>query len=766
MNQERQEDQQRAQQNQSALQRVSQGIASAIRLSSQAEQAAAQAAARITRPITQTVEAVTQAVQPTIQVLQFAMSPARRHLLALARAVSATGQAGATVSKAVLTASAAASPALVAAVLEEAHLGTVEQASAAAALLSASQANTLAEAITLTAAGDVRDPAAVLQDIAGHFIELYNPAMEHAEREARHNEAPVIAGISAREVPENHQVVVTVTAHDKEDGDLVQSFVIPAQDYETTKEVTIDAAFVDSGNLMGDGRLSVAQRFVLPVRDVNEAPVITGIDVVSVPENQTVTISVTAVDPEDGAIIKTYDIPAHDYEAGSAFILSTTITDSGGLLTVRDFRIVVTDLNEAPNTPTATASFDGQTLVVTVAATDPDGETLAPQFYTYSVQQLAAGVPSFMATFTDKGGLTSAILIEPPKLAAQAAADHLVPPTILGINRATVSENAIVQVTVTAYDAVDGVLTRTYTIPAQDYEVSQTAHLDATITNSSGLSASRGFDLQVTNVNEAPVFVSASPLTTPENQPLTIVATWRDPEQGLVTTTHALAPQDYETLHTTTVHLAFTDAGGLSAGRDQVISITNVNEAPTVTGPAVYTIQENRAFSAQLTRTDPDVGDAGTWSIVGARDGFSITAGGRLTHSSLDFEGDRQVSTTVRYTDAGGLYDDQTITLNATNVRDGVTALSVTGVSHNSDAHTITITFGATLGDTTGASTHVVYSPGFSTSANPHIHVSGNSVTLPDDSGGFRIGIKASLNGETFSDDVVGDTNSVTPPHF
>jgi hypothetical protein len=109
------------------------------------------------------------------------------------------------------------------------------------------------------------------------------------------------------------------------------------------------------------------------------------------------------------------------------------------------------------------------------------------------------------------------ILIEPPKLAAEHATDHLLPPTILSIDLVQLPENQGGVAHVTAWDAVDGTIIDTINIAAQDYEA-LTTHaitLHADIANSAGLHTTQDFHIAITNVNEVgfqtPAFWNGSP---------------------------------------------------------------------------------------------------------------------------------------------------------------------------------------------------------------------------------------------------------------
>lgn len=128
--------------------------------------------------------------------------------------------------------------------------------------------------------------------------------------------------------------------------------------------------------------------------------------------------------------------------------------------------------------------------------------------------------------------------------------------------------------------------------------------------------------------------------------------------------------------------------GGATTDQAIAVTLTNVNEAPVITsngGLAAATgvgpIAENTLqVLAGNTATDVDAGDTPTWSISGGADAarFTINAStGALSFASnpnfeahADAGGDDVFDVTIRATDAGGLFDEQTVAFTLTNVND------------------------------------------------------------------------------------------------
>ena len=100
------------------------------------------------------------------------------------------------------------------------------------------------------------------------------------------------------------------------------------------------------------------------------------------------------------------------------------------------------------------------------------------------------------------------------------------------------------------------------------------------------------------------------------------------------------AKLDYETKQTHSVTVRATDGNRASANIPVTITVTNVNEAPKVSGSVAVTYAENGTDAVgTYTAADPE-SDAVTWSVDGEdKDKFSISDGGVLSFKNPpDFE--------------------------------------------------------------------------------------------------------------------------------
>ena len=124
-----------------------------------------------------------------------------------------------------------------------------------------------------------------------------------------------------------------------------------------------------------------------------------------------------------------------------------------------------------------------------------------------------------------------------------------------------------------------------------------------------------------------------------------------------------------------------TDPFGVSDTKSVNVMVTDVNEAPTVSGDAAPDHDENDAGTvATYMVTDPDTGDADsvTWSVEGTDgDAFSIITGGVLSFGNApnfeapeDADGNNVYQITVVADDGKGGTDDHAVTVTVENVNE------------------------------------------------------------------------------------------------
>ncbi|MCC6797346.1 MAG: tandem-95 repeat protein [Candidatus Hydrogenedentes bacterium] len=332
-----------------------------------------------------------------------------------------------------------------------------------------------------------------------------------------------------------------------------------------------------------DGQLSDSKSSTITVTDVNRAPVMTAVGNKTTAENQLLTFTVTASDP-DGTVpaLSATGVPSGatfvnngngtgtftwtpDFNAAGASPYNVTFTASDGTLTdSKPSQITVTNVNRAPvmtavgNKTTA----ENQLLTFTVTASDPDG----------TVPTLSAtGLPSG-ATFVNNGNGTGIFTWTPDFNAAGASPYNV------------------------NFVASDGTLT--------DSKPSQ---------------------ITVTNVNRAPVMTAVGNKTTAENQLLTFTVTASDPDGTVPTLSATGVPSgasfvnngngtgtftwtpDFNAAGASPYNVNFVASDGtLTDSKPSQITVTNVNRAPVVAAVGNKTAVVGQLLQFTVTASDPD----------------------------------------------------------------------------------------------------------------------------------------------------------------
>ncbi len=177
-------------------------------------------------------------------------------------------------------------------------------------------------------------------------------------------------------------------------------------------------------------------------------------------------------------------------------------------------------------------------------------------------------------------------------------------------------------------------------------------------------------------------------------------------------TVQNVAALDFETTPNFTLTITTTDGGALSDTATVTITITDVNETPTV-NDATFSIDENSAASTlvgTVVATEPDTtapNNTLSYAITAGNTGnaFAIDNQGMITvatPSTLDFETTPTFTLTVTTTDGGGLSDTATVTINLSDVNEAPTANDAAfTVPENSADNTVVGTVIATDPDTT-----------------------------------------------------------------
>ncbi len=140
---------------------------------------------------------------------------------------------------------------------------------------------------------------------------------------------------------------------------------------------------------------------------------------------------------------------------------------------------------------------------------------------------------------------------------------------------------------------------------------------------------------------------------------------------------------DFEDAQTHDVTVTVTDSEGLTYEETVRLDVGDINEGPSSISLDNSSVNENNSGGVvgTLTTADEDAGDTVTYSVDDAR--FEVVDG-QLTLKdgiSLDHEAEPTVNVTVTATDSGGLQTSQSFNLNAIDVNEAPTDITVAGGS-------------------------------------------------------------------------------------
>jgi Ca2+-binding RTX toxin-like protein len=455
-------------------------------------------------------------------------------------------------------------------------------------------------------------------------------------------------------------------------------------DYETTSFHTIQVRTTDASGEVSD------KTFTVTVTNVNEAPInaaLIGGTVDENADNGTVVGTVLGIDQDAGStfsysltnnasgrfainaatgVVTVANGTQLDYEAATSHQITVRTTDQGGLTFDKNFTIAVNNLNEAPTNATLSANTVVEnaangTVVGTVTGVDQD----AGSILTYS---LASDEGPFMINAT-----TGVVTVQ----------NHF----------------------------------------QLDYEGTPVEAITVNVTDQGGLTFTKNFFINLTDVNEAPLGANMiSGGTVAENSAIgTAVGTIAgfDLDAGSVLSysllnnagkpfainattgaiTVAAGTLDYETTHSQSITVRTTDQGGLFHDDNFNITLTDANDAPTnatLTGSTVAENSYNGTVIGTVAGVDPDAVSTFSYSLINNANGrFAINAStGVLTVANgalLDYETATSHQITVRTTDQGGLVFDKSFTIGLTNVNDAPTGgtLSSNTVAENAANGTV-----------------------------------------------------------------------------
>ncbi|HEX7077700.1 MAG TPA: Ig-like domain-containing protein, partial [Candidatus Eisenbacteria bacterium] len=469
----------------------------------------------------------------------------------------------------------------------------------------------------------------------------------------------------------------------------------------------------------------------------------------TVNENALLTVNVTASDP-DGQAITTLTASGTAITAGATFAAgagntsgtlswtptftqsgtyAATFTATNALSGSATTNITVNNVDRAPTVtaPASATGAEGSLLTVNVTASDPDGQAITSLTATGTAITAGAtfaagagntsGTLSWTPTFT-QAGTYAATFTATNALSGSATTNITVnnvdrAPTVTAPASATVNENALLTVNVTASDpdgdaitsltATGTAITAGATFAAGAGNTSgtlswtptfaQSGTYAATFTATNALSGSATTNITVNNVDRAPVVTAPSSVAGSENNLLTFTVSASDPDGDTITSLTATgtaitagATFTSNGTHTSgtlswtptsgqsgSYSVTFTATNALTGSATTAISISTDN-APVVTAPATATVNEGALLTVNVSAVDPD-GDA-IASLTAS--GTAITAGATFAANASHTSG--TLTWTPTFTQAG----TYAATFTASNALSGsaTTNITVNNVDH------------------------------------------------------------------------------------
>ena len=481
------------------------------------------------------------------------------------------------------------------------------------------------------------------------------------------NDAPTITSTAVTEATEDVAYTYEITTEDI-DGDLVTVSATGLPSWLTLTDNTLSGTPTEGeiGSEItitatddGDGALTATQTFTIVVTPVNDAPTITSTAVTEATEDVAYTYEITTEDIDgDLVTVSATGLPSWltltdntlsgtptEGEIGSEITITATDDGDGTLTATQTFTIVVTPVNDAPTiTSTAvTEATEDVAYTYEITTEDIDGDLVTVS---------ATGLPSWL-TLTDN--------------------------TLSG----TPTEGEIgSEITITATDDGEGALTATqiFTIVVNPVNDAPVAVADTATVLEDALTTSIDVIANDTDVDSDDILLLTA-VSTSETGTVAIN------EDGVsVDYTPAVDFNGTEVVTYTVSDGTLTDETGTLT-----VTVTPVNDAPTITSTAVTEATEDVAYTYEITTEDID-GDLVTVSATGLPSWLTLTDN---TLSGTPTEGETGSEITITATDdgEGALTATQTFTIVVTPVNDAPTITSTAVTEATEDvAYTYEIT--------------------------------------------------------------------------
>ncbi len=547
------------------------------------------------------------------------------------------------------------------------------------------------------------------------------------------NRPPVLSEIGDREIDEGQNLSISLEADDP-DGDSL-SFTAENLPAGATLEDDLftwtpdfdqagdhDVTFRVSDN--GDPNLFDEETVTITVADVNRPPVLAAIGSQNIDENEELTITLSADDPDgDNLTFSAQNLPigatlddsvfswTPNYDQYGNYMVIFRVTDDGDP-NLMDSEMVMISVHDINRSPVLAAIGDleideDEDFTLQLAADDPDDDNLS-----FEAENLPDGATLDGDVFSwrpdyNQSGVYGNVLFRvlddgQPVMSDEETITITVNnvnlmPVLSYIGDQTISEGEdfTLQLEATDYDN-DNLTFSADNLPegatleddlfswtpgynqAGDYDVT----FRVTDDGEPNLHDEETITITVINENQAPVLTHVDDQQVDENEELIISLSADDPDGDNLTYTAQNLPEGsrltgvefswtpgYNQAGDYDVTFRVTDDGEPNLYDEQTVGITvnNVNRPPALTEIADQTVDEGEEFTLQLEADDPD-GDNLAFSADDLPEGATLED--NLFSWTPDFDQAGDFDITFRVTDDGtpNLSDEEAVTITVENL--------------------------------------------------------------------------------------------------
>ena len=503
-------------------------------------------------------------------------------------------------------------------------------------------------------------------------------------------------------------------------------------DYEQHQSITLRVKVTDNGT----PALHTEADITINITDVNEAPVWTSVDTITMNEKETLEHTLTATDEDGDSLTYSVDnLPNWITLSNDKLTLTPQKTEIGihtittkvsdGFTTIaRTLTITVNNINDAPiiTSVAPTNAIKNQLYSYTIIATDEDNDpltysaTIKPDWLSFDTNShILSGTPGnaevnqdYIVTLTVSDGTATATQTFTIHVNDKNYAPIISDQTF-SIAENTANNTEVGQIVATdpdenqtlTYEILSGndlgifELTTEGKLKIQnntnlDYEKYQSVILRIKVTDSSSpaLSAEANVTINITDINEAPVWTSADQITIDEDSTIEHNLTATDPENAtLIYSVDGSLPNWITLLNDKlTLQPTQSEVGShnlllkVSDGTNETpqtlqITVNNINDAPIITSIAPTNAIKNQLYSYTIIATDED-NDPLTYSATIKPDWLSFDTNSHIlsgTPGNAEVNQDYIVTLTVS---DGTATATQTFTIHVNNENHAPTILN------------------------------------------------------------------------------------------